>query len=367
MTKQIVSVELDAETIRRLAALGEPSEVLKILAQSAADSPGHPARAQRDQTDTSLRAERDRVDARGEGRMSVEREATDLSLTGERAQADTVLIDQREANEKLVLATLLAQELAEEADVAKGHAEAIACHLRSVAEFRELFIGILGHDLRNPLAAILIFAGLLLRRGRLDDQDTKCVSQIVRSAQRMGRMITQLLDLTRARLGGGLPVEVKPTDLHEVCRTVVEEFGPMMHLEAEGDLTGIWDQDRLTEALSNIGGNAVEHATAGTTVTMRASSAGEEVVLSVSNQGEPIPTELAPFIFEPFRRAREREKSPSHNLGLGLYIARQIVLAHGGTLEARSADGTTTFTMRLPRVLPSPNAEDPDAPRVPPL
>ena len=381
MKKRTVSVELDAETLRRLATLGEPSEVLSLLARSVVDSMGHPARAQRDQTDTSLRAERDKVDQhsaddarpedesgewhrRWQGPFTVEREATDLSLNGERAQADTVLVDQREANEKLVLATLRAHELA---DVAKDQAEASACQLRSVAEYREMSIGILGHDLRNPLAAILTFAGLLLRRGRLDEQDAKSVSRIIRSTQRMGRMITQLLDLTRARLGGGLPIEVKPTDLQEVCRNVVEEFGPIMRLAVEGDLTGVWDHDRLMEALSNLGGNAVEHATAGTVVTVRATSAGEAVVLTVSNQGEPIPADVSPFIFEPFRQGREREKSPNRNLGLGLglYITQQIVLSHGGTLEAHSADGTTTFTMRLPRGLPSPNPEGPDAPKVP--
>lgn len=369
MPKQRVTVELDAETIRRLAALGEPSEVLAHMARSVADTTGHPARVQRDRTDTSLRAERDRVDDRLEagaapadaraerssprgGLLTAEREATDQGLSGERAQADTVLVDQREANENLVLATLRAHELAEEADLAKGHAESSARDLRSVAEFREMFIGILGHDLRNPLAAILMFAGLLLRRGHVGEQDATTVGQIIRSTQRMARMITQLLDLTRARLGGGLPIEVKRTDLREVCRNIVDEFGPVVELELEGDLNGLWDADRLAETLSNLAGNAIEHATAGTAVLMRATAAGDEVLVTVSNRGAPIPAEALPFIFEPFRRGLPRERPPTHNLGLGLYIAHQIVLSHGGTLKAHSASGATTFTMRLPRSPP---------------
>ena len=367
MAKQTITIELDDETIRRLTAFGDPGEVLLRLACSVADGTGHPDRAKRGQTDTSLRAERNKVDeqsgledAHSEGQshshefFRVEREATDLSLNGERAQADTVLVDQREANEKMVLATLRAQELTDAADVATEHAETSARNLRSVAEFREMFIGILGHDLRNPLAAIVMSAGLLLRRGRLDEQDAKTASRIIRSTQRMTRMITQLLDLTRARLGGGLPIEVKPTDLRDVCRNVVEEFGSIIELKAEGDLNGTWDHDRLAEALSNLAGNAIEYAASGTAVVMWVTVDGEEVVVAVSNQGEAIRAEVLPHIFEPFRRGRQREKSANHNLGLGLYIARQIVLSHGGTLEAHSQGGTTTFTMRLPRRPPPP-------------
>jgi signal transduction histidine kinase len=167
----------------------------------------------------------------------------------------------------------------------------------------------------------------------------------------MTRMISQLLDLTRARLGGGFPLEPKPTDLGEVCRNVVEEFEAPIQLEVEGDVTGTWDPDRLAEALSNIAGNAIEHAAPGTTVAVKAHADGPEVVVEISNRGEPIPADVLPFIFEPFRRARQ-ERSATGNLGLGLYIAKQIVNAGCGTLAAYSADGGTTFLMRLPRHAP---------------
>jgi signal transduction histidine kinase len=439
LAKQSITVELDEETIRCLAVLGKPIEVLAHLAHSAADGVRHP---HREQTDESLRVERDKADAavakerevvegaadeviriarqradqvvhaardesdrergpqstategnserertRADGLLEdersnadavleneraeqrrypddflVEREATDTNLTGERAHVDTLLVDQREANERMVSATIRAQELSEEADAAKERAEGSERELRAVAEFREMFIGVVGHDLRNPLGSIGIAAAGLLRRGHLDARDAKLATRIIRSSQRMGRMITQLLDLTRARLGHGLPIDPKPTDLREVCQDVVEEFEATTRLEVAGDVTGTWDQDRLAEVLSNLVGNAVEHAAPGTVVLVNAHAAEAQVVVEIENQGDPIPADVLPFIFEPFRRAPQHEKSTTGNLGLGLYIAHQIVLGHGGTLEAHCAEGRTTFVMRLPRVAPAAAAPNPSRP-----
>ena len=435
MAKQILPVELDDETIQSLAVLGKPIEVIAHLADSAADGVRSPGQPKRDQTDESLRAERNKADAaaakkresveeaadevvriarqradqvvqtarddadgerrpqsaateasserrrtradvllederssadavlqheRAEGRrdrddfLAGEREATDKDLTGERAHADTVMLDQREANAQLLSATIRAQELKEQADAAKERAEESERELRKVAEFREMFIGILGHDLRNPLGSIVMSAAAQLRHGHLDEQDAESAARIIRGSQRMTRMINQLLDLTRARLGGGMPLEPKPTDLREVCRNVVEEFEATLQLEMKGDVTGTWDPDRLAEALSNLAGNAVDYARPGTAVIVSAHPDGAEVVVEIQNQGEPIAADVLPFIFEPFRRARQGEKSKAGNLGLGLYIAKQIVLSHGGTLDVDSAGGLTPFVMRLPRCAPSP-------------
>jgi signal transduction histidine kinase len=211
-----------------------------------------------------------------------------------------------------------------------------------------MFIGIVGHDLRNPLGTIALLVEVLLQHGRLDALDREAVGRIGSSCQRMKRMIIQLLDFTRVRLGGGFPIEPKPGDLRDICRIVVEEFGATIHLEVEGDMTGCWDADRLAEALSNITGNAIEHAAPGAPVVIRAYPERGDVVVEISNQGSAIPADLLPLIFEPFHRGTG-EKSTTGNLGLGLYIAKQIVVASGGTLEARSVDGTTTFAMRLPR------------------
>jgi signal transduction histidine kinase len=225
-----------------------------------------------------------------------------------------------------------------------------------------MFIGILGHDLRNPLGAISMAAGLLLQRGRLDEQDAATVSRIVRASQRMTGMITQLLDLTRARLGGGLAIERKPADLGEMCRNVVEEFDAPVELEIEGDLNGAYDADRIAQVLSNITGNAVQYAAPGTAVVVKARAAEAEVVVEIANQGDPIPADLLPFLFEPFRRATSRANANGH-LGLGLYIAHQLVLSHGGTLEARSSDGKTTFMIRLPRLAPQVSSPSPQPKR----
>ena len=220
---------------------------------------------------------------------------------------------------------------------------------RELATFREMFLGIVGHDLRTPLNNVTLTCGILLRRGHLDEHDQRSVGRIVSSGQRMTRMISQLLDLTRARLGGGLLLEASPTDLCELCRGIAEEFETRITLDMEGDLTGTWDPDRLQEVVANLVGNAVEHAAPGTAVVIRARGDGGDMLVDVINQGPPIPPNVLPFIFEPFRRARQQQKSATGNLGLGLYIAQQIVLSHGGTLEARCAGGTTTFAMRLPR------------------
>ena len=265
------------------------------------------------------------------------------------AAKQKLIDDQREANAQMVSATMRAQDLTDEAVAGRERAEESEHGLRAVAEFREMFIGVVGHDLRNPLGSIVMSAGVLLERGRLDERDAEAVARIIRSSQRMTRMISQLLDLTQARLGGGLLIERKPTDLREVFRNVVEQFEAAILPEVEGDVTGNWDQDRLGQVLSNLVRNAIEYATPGTAVIVKASADGADIVVEVINQGDAIPADVLPVIFEPFRRERQHEKSATGNLGLGLYIARQIVLSHGGTLDAHSADGTTTFVMRLPR------------------
>lgn len=378
MAKISLTVELDEDTLRALAALGDPRQVLEVLARSAAGDLVRP-QERREETDTSLRAERRLSDdylseseartARAEStsggacdpeqgtrrdhedaRISAERGSTDHALTGERADTEMVLMHQRDANERLVVATVRAQELAEEAEAAKERAEASERTLREVAEFRELFLGVLSHDLRNPLNAIALAAATLLGRGRLEAKDRETAERINRASTRIARMVAQLLDVTRLRLGGGFPLDRQPVDLGEVCRTVLEEFtGRDTELRTEGDLRGAWDPDRLEELLSNLVGNALEYARPGTAVRVAARGEGPAVSAEVSNQGPAIPPEVLPFIFEAFRRGNPGRKSKSGNLGLGLYIAKQIVLSHQGELDVRCVDGTTTFRVRLPR------------------
>jgi PAS domain S-box-containing protein len=226
--------------------------------------------------------------------------------------------------------------------------------LRRTAEFRELFLGIVSHDLRNPINAILLSAGTLLNSEAVEKHHLRAVRRITASAERMGRMISDLLDFTRGRLGGGLPIHPRPANLRHICRNVVEELEAghperKLRLAAEGRFQGAWDPDRLAQAFGNLGKNALQYSPEGTPVDFVLRDEGDAVSLAVHNDGPPIAAEELSSVFEPFQRAVEHHVSSG--LGLGLFIVQQIITAHGGTVEVRSneAEGTT-FTVRLPRV-----------------
>jgi phosphoserine phosphatase RsbU/P len=164
-------------------------------------------------------------------------------------------------------------------------------------------------------------------------------------------MIEQLLDVTRARLGDGIPVEAKAgTDLSEVVRAAVDELRaihPQAHIEVQADrICGHWDPDRLSQVVSNLVTNAIHHGQGAVDVRVRRTEAS--AALEVRNDGLPIPDDVLPRIFEPFRRASKSENG-SRGLGLGLFIAERIVVAHGGTIDVRSSQAQgTTFTISLP-------------------
>lgn len=218
------------------------------------------------------------------------------------------------------------------------------------ARFRDHFVGIVGHDLRNPLTAILTSAQLLLRYGNLDARQSRVVTRVFASAERMARMIDDLLDFARTRLGGGFPINPRRIDLRELTEHTVEELlfaypGRDVRVEADGDLWGNWDPDRMEQVISNLVGNALQHSTEGEVrVTLRGER--DVVVLETHNGGAPIPPEVLPHVFEPGRRGDAR----AGGVGLGLYIVQQIIVAHRGSIEARSEpnDGTT-FVAVLPR------------------
>ena len=222
--------------------------------------------------------------------------------------------------------------------------------------FREHFLAIVGHDLRNPLTAITTAAQLLLRHGGLSDREARTVSRIAASSERMARMIGDLLDFTRSRLGGGFPVQTRRMDLRELCESVIEELElaypeRTIEFESRGDAWGNWDPDRIAQVVSNLVGNALQHSPASGTVRVDVRDEGDRVLLETSNAGPPIPSEVLPHLFESGRRGPPgRGRKESSGLGLGLYIVQQIVLAHGGTISVRtSAEEGTTFTVSLPR------------------
>jgi PAS domain S-box-containing protein len=236
--------------------------------------------------------------------------------------------------------------------------------LHRAAEFRERFLGIVSHDLRNPLQAILLAANGLLRSDCAVKQHLKAVRRITASAERMSRMIGELLDFTRGRLGGGIPVSPRPANLRHLCQHVLEELEGV-HLERElrlkgaGDFQGTWDPDRLSQLLGNLGKNALDYSPADTPVDFTLQDEGDTLRVEVHNEGPPIPEQLLAGIFEPFRRAVQGDAHPTSGLGLGLFIVQEIARSHGGTVEVSSLAGRgTTFTVRLPRHAPRAPAPD---------
>jgi signal transduction histidine kinase len=250
-------------------------------------------------------------------------------------------------------AILVQAQLMKDEQEARAQAESALAALRDAATFRDQFIGILGHDLRNPVTAILGSAQLLQRHGALDGVQARSVARIGSSAERIARMVNDVLDFARGRLGGAFPLQRRMVNLQEVCQAAVDELRvahPQRKIElvTAGSARGCWDSDRLAQVVSNLVGNAISYGREDAPVRVRLDDAGADVELSVTNAGNPIPPEMMPSLFEPYTRGSTAGRSKS--LGLGLYIVSQIIRAHGGTVAAHSTerDGTT-FTVRLPR------------------
>jgi PAS domain S-box-containing protein len=224
------------------------------------------------------------------------------------------------------------------------------------AEFEQQLIGIVSHDLRNPLSAILMGAQLILQQENLTERVRKGAARIASSAERARRLITDLLDFTQARLSGGLRVERRAMDLHAITRQVLDEIQvawPERELCCEqiGDGNGEWDEDRLAQVVTNLVTNALRHGASGSPVRVITSGEAHDVVLQVHNQGRPIPPELLPHLFEAMQRgAGAGVERAAGGVGLGLFIVDQIARAHAGAVAVVSNDATgTTFTVRLPR------------------
>ncbi|MFG6415811.1 ATP-binding protein [Roseateles sp. DC23W] len=227
--------------------------------------------------------------------------------------------------------------------------------LDQTAEFRERLIGIVSHDLRNPVSVIKMTATLLRRWERLDPRTVDdLIARVHRSADQVTAMIHELLDFTQARLGGSIPLARKPGDLHAVVRQVVEEFGiahpgRTFELQYEGDAQGSWDAGRLTQVVGNLLSNAVSYSPAGSVVKVSSRVDSGMVALVIQNDGPPIRPDLLPNLFEPMQRASSELDNASRSVGLGLYIVKHVVQAHGGTVAVRSEHGLgTELTVTLP-------------------
>jgi sigma-B regulation protein RsbU (phosphoserine phosphatase) len=222
------------------------------------------------------------------------------------------------------------------------------------AKMGETMMGILGRDLRVPLQSIGASAAILVK-GDLEPAYASAASRIASNNDRMTKMIDDLLDFARARLGGGYTLTQSDCDLLEICRQVINEvsvsYPPRaIQFAAHGSSWGRWDRGRIAQAFSNLLSNALRHGQDDVPVKVALRHGGADALVEVHNAGPPIPDEVRAHLFEPFYRAQERGRQAPEGLGLGLYIAQQIVLAHRGTIELESEEGTgTTFTVRLPR------------------
>lgn len=259
-------------------------------------------------------------------------------------------------------------------------AESVAQFEAGIEQAKETFLAILGHDLRTPLGAIQTSATFLLDVGAVAAPERPLAAQIAGSARRSVAMVGELLDFTRSRLGGGIPVVRAAADLRRLVGEVVAEVaaaypdtsirvdtgsdtgrdaGADPDAVGDGGLSGHWDSARLGQALGNLIGNAVQHGAAGSPVTVTTRGDAAEVHVAVHNAGAAIPPAQLDGIFNPMKaRAEPRTaRGPTGSLGLGLYIAERIVIAHEGRLVVESSvAGGTTFTVHLPR------GEPPSAP-----
>lgn len=242
-------------------------------------------------------------------------------------------------------------------------AEALRRFTQDLDRAREMFVAVLGHDLRTPLSAVLMAGHYMRDSGDLPEPHQALSDRVVNSATRMSQMVDDLLDFTRSRLGNGIPVERKPADLGNVARDAVGELttahpGREFLLDVAGDVTGSCDAARISQVLVNLLSNAVQYGAAKAPVRISVIGEGDAVVLRVQNGGSIIPAHKMPGLFSPFKRLRipESAEKDLHNLGLGLYVAERVVTAHGGTISVTStpADGTS-FQVSLPRRATRPN------------
>jgi PAS domain S-box-containing protein len=231
--------------------------------------------------------------------------------------------------------------------------------LREILAFRERMMGVLSHDLKNPLHAITLTVESMLQKGHHTEDDRRQQRIIQGAARRMLEMIETLLDLTQVNSTGSLPIRRLPTDLGTRARTVVAEISAAspsrtIELQVEGGLQGQWDPGRIDQALSNLICNGLQYGDPRKPVRVSLDGTGEAVELRVKNEGAAIQPTLVPVLFEPFTRGAS-EDGAHHGLGLGLYITKQIALAHGGDIHVESSDQTgTQFTLVLPRGIEAP-------------
>lgn len=236
-------------------------------------------------------------------------------------------------------------------------AESISSYAAAVQASRDVFLGVLGHDLRTPLSAILLGADVLLRTDELGTRATKIASRIYTSVKRASHIVGDLLDFTRSQIGGGIPIHRVSLDIAPVFERIIDESRAVypeadIQIELVESVRGQFDGARLEQVFSNLIGNAVQHGADHSPIKVKLGSEGNSFLFSVHNMGKPISKDVLPFIFNPMGRyspEASTENGPYASLGLGLFIVEQIVSAHNGSIEVLSTpeDGTE-FIVKIP-------------------
>jgi len=238
-------------------------------------------------------------------------------------------------------------------------AESVTRYTQELDQSKEMFLAILGHDLRTPLGAVLTSARFMLETQELKEPSLTLTARIASSSTRMVHMVGALLDFTRSRLGGGIPIERAPMNMGKVVHDVVDEISAAhpsrtIEVDARGEQQGEWDAARISQALTNLVVNALEHGSKSGSVSVETCGDEREITIAVHNRGRAITAERLNGIFNPMKPREMTDETvaggPLGNLGLGLYIADRIVNAHQGRIEvASSEEHGTTFTVHLPR------------------
>jgi signal transduction histidine kinase len=251
----------------------------------------------------------------------------------------------------------------------QAQTESMVRYAKMLREAQNLFLAILGHDVRTPLGAISMGAQVLLQDQSLPSKALRVGLRIFNSSKRMDAIVRDLLDFSTSHLGDGIPVDPHTVDLSEICLGVVDEaktFHPDRKIDTtiEGDSTGAWDGARMAQAFSNLISNAIQHGRPDSVIKVSIRGFPDEIVYEVRNEGDVIPPASLRTLFDPVKRfairpPSDRVASGTHNLGLGLYVVKQIVAAHKGEISVSSSeDDGVVFAARLPRVMPHRRNDD---------
>ena len=237
--------------------------------------------------------------------------------------------------------------------------ESTAAYAEQVNRSRDIFLAILGHDLRAPLQAVSMSTEMLVRKTRLDADGLVYVANIKSGTRHMSSMISDLLEFVRSRLGSSLPIDPAPMDLSSAAKAAINEAWAgqpdcLPLLKVEGDVHGVWDRGRIEQLLQNLIGNALQHGANHRPLTLSLDGGADAVRLTMHNFGTPIPPQALATIFDPLVRGASEEigqPGTATSLGLGLFIAKEVVTAHLGTIDvSSSAEDGTCFTVVLPRI-----------------